>query len=78
MRKYLILSAFILIMSVSSVFADMPAQKQPTPAKEEQKQGICFAPAAVAGVLFSLALIAFGLRFMRKREIRSKAEGIIE
>ena len=77
MRKYLILSAFILIMSVSSVFADIPAQKQPTPAKEE-KQGICFAPTAVAGVLFSLALIAFGLRFMRKREIRSKAEAIIE
>ncbi len=77
MRKQLILSAFILMLNFSSVFADVPVPT-PTPAKEEQKQGICFAPTTVAGVFFSLALIAFGLRFMRKREIRSKAEGIIE
>ena len=78
MRKQLILAAFILMMSVSSIFADLPAQKQPTPTKEEQKQAICLAPTIAGGLLLSLALIAFGLRLWRKREVRSKTEGIIE
>ena len=78
MRKQLILAAFILMMSGSSVFADLPAQKQPAPAKEEQKPAICLAPAIAGGMLLSLALIAFGLRLWRKQEVRSKAEGIIE
>ncbi|MCD9185385.1 MAG: hypothetical protein LUM44_03065 [Pyrinomonadaceae bacterium] len=68
MRKKIILIAFILLINFSSVFADMAPLDKSTES-EKQKQGICFAPTAAAGILFSLSFIVFGLRFMRKREI---------
>jgi len=73
MRKKIILIAFILMMSVGNVFADLAPSDKSTES-EKQKQGICFAPTAVAGVLFSLSFIIFGLRFMRKREVGGTAE----
>lgn len=73
MKNKIILIAFILLMSFSNVFADLAPLDKSTES-EKQKQGICFAPTAAAGVLFSLSFIIFGLRFMRKREVGEAAE----
>lgn len=73
MKNKFILLAFILMMSVGNVFADI-LQPDKSTESEKQKQGICFAPTVSAGVLFSLSFIIFGLRFMRKREVGETAE----
>lgn len=73
MRNKFILLTFILLMSFSSAFADLAPLDKPSE-KETQEKGICFAPTAAAGILFSLSFIVFGLRFMRKRKVVETAD----